>query len=174
MDRGAWQAIVHGITKSWTQLRTCVLEKGFPDSSVVKNPPASAREARDLGSISGLGTSPREGTDDPLHYSCLGNPMDKGPSAQLLSPVQLVVTPMDCSKPGFPVHHQFLEPAQNYVHWVYNAIQPSHPLESPSPPAFNLAQHQGLFQWVSSLHQEAKVLELQHQSFQWISRTDFL
>ena len=57
-----------------------------------------------------------------------------------------------------------------------DAIQPSHPLPSPSPPAFNFSQHQGLFKWVSSLHQVAKVLEfqLQHQSFQWIFRTDFL
>ena len=69
--------------------------------------------------------------------------------------------PMDCSTPGLPVHHQLLELAQTHVHWVGVAIQPSHPLLSPSPPAFNLSQHQGLFQWVSSLHQVAKVLELQ-------------
>ena len=62
------------------------------------------------------------------------------------------------------------------VHWVSDAIQPSHPLSPPSPPAFNLTQHQGLFQWVSSLHQVAKVLELQlqHQFFQWIFKVDFL
>ena len=83
---------------------------------------------------------------------------------------------MDCSMPGFPVHHQLLEPTQTYVHWVYEDIQLSHPLSSPSPPAFNFCQHHGLFQWLSSLHQVAKVLEfqLQHQSFQWIFRTDFL
>ena len=75
--------------------------------------------------------------------------------------------PMDCSTPGFPVHHQLPELAQTHVHWVGEAIQPSHPLSSPSPLAFNLSQHQGLFQWVSSSHQVAKVLEfqLQHQSF---------
>ena len=74
---------------------------------------------------------------------------------------------MDCSTPGFPVHHQLLEPAQTHVHRVGDAIQPSHPLSSPSPPTFNLSQHPGLFQSVSSLHQVAKVLEfqLQHQSF---------
>ena len=68
------------------------------------------------------------------------------------------------------------ELVQTHVHWVSDAIQPSHPLSSPSPPAFNLSQHQGLFQWVSFLHQVAKVLELQlqYQSFQWISRIDFL
>ena len=76
--------------------------------------------------------------------------------------------PMDCSTPGFPVHHQLLELAQTHVHYVHDAIQPSHPLSSPSLPAFNLPQHQGLFQSVSSSHELAKVLELQlqHQSFQ--------
>ena len=70
--------------------------------------------------------------------------------------------------PGFPVHHQLPEFAQTHVHQVSDAIQPSRPLLSPSPPAFNLSQHQGLLQGVSSLHQVAKVLELQlqHQSFQ--------
>ena len=82
--------------------------------------------------------------------------------------------PMDCSTPGLPVHHQLLEFTKTHVHSVDNAIQPSHPLLSPSPPAFKLFQHQGLFQWISSSHQVAKVLELQHQSFQWIFRTDFL
>ena len=66
--------------------------------------------------------------------------------------------PMDCNTPGLPVHHQLLELTQTHVHWVSDAIQPSHPLSSPSPPAFNLCQHQGLFQWVSSLSQVAKVL----------------
>ena len=84
--------------------------------------------------------------------------------------------PMDCSTPGLSVLHQLLELTQTYVHWVGDAIQPSHPLSSPSPPAFNLSQPRGLFQWVSSSHQVAKELELQpqHQSFQWIFRTDFL
>ena len=84
--------------------------------------------------------------------------------------------PMDCSTPGLPVHYQLLEFSQTQVHQVGDAIQPSHPLSSPSPPAFNLSQHQGLFQWVSSSHQVAKVLEfqLQHQFFQWTPRTDLL
>ena len=67
--------------------------------------------------------------------------------------------PMDCSTPGLPVHHQLLKFTQTHVHWVGDAIQPSHPLCSSSLPAFNLSQHQGLFQWVNSLHQVAKVLE---------------
>ena len=81
---------------------------------------------------------------------------------------------MDCSTPGFPVHHQLPELTQTHVHWIGDTIQPF--LLSPSPPDFNLSQHQGIFQWVSSSHQVTKVLELQflHQSIQWIFRTDFL
>ena len=77
--------------------------------------------------------------------------------------------PMNCSTPGLPVHHQLPESTQTHVHWFADAIQPSHPVSSPSPPALNLSQHQSLFQWVNSSHEVAKVLEfqLQHQSFQW-------
>ena len=84
--------------------------------------------------------------------------------------------PMDCNTPGLPVHHQLPELTQTHVHKVGDAIQPSNPLSSPSPPAFSLSQHQHLFQWVSSSHQVAKVLELQlqHQSFQQMFWTDFL
>ena len=64
---------------------------------------------------------------------------------------------MGCSMPGFLILHHRTELAQTHVHWVSDAIQPSHPLSSPSPPAFNPSQHQGLFQWVSSLHELAKV-----------------
>ena len=83
---------------------------------------------------------------------------------------------MNFSTPGLPVHHQLPEFTQTHVHWVSDAIQPSHPLSSSSPPALYLSQHQGLFKWVSSLHQVAKVLEfqLQHQSFQWTPRTYLL
>ena len=77
--------------------------------------------------------------------------------------------PMNCSTPGLPAHHQLLEFTQTHVHRVGDAIQPSHSLSSPSPPAPNPSQHQSLFQWVNSLHEVAEVLEfqLQHQSFQW-------
>ena len=96
-------------------------------------------------------------------------------SIQSLSHVPLC-NPVDCNTPGFLVHHQLWELAQTQVHRVTDAIQPSHHLSSPSPPTFNLSQHQGLFKWVSSSHQVAKVLELQlqRQFFQWIFRTDFL
>ena len=84
--------------------------------------------------------------------------------------------PMNRSTPGLPVHHQLPESTQTHVHRVSDAIQPSHLLSSPYPPALNLSQHAGLFKWVSSSHQVVKVLEfqLQHQSFQWIFRTAFL
>ena len=97
--------------------------------------------------------------------------------------------PMNHSTPGLPVHHQLPESTQTHMHWPGDAIQPSHPLLSPSPPALNLSQHQGLFKWVSSLHQVAKVLSFSinsnikvlhiwtstsNQSFQWTPRTDLL
>ena len=96
--------------------------------------------------------------------------------SQFSSVVQLCLTlcdPMNHSTLGLPVHHQLPEFTQNRVS---DAIQPSHPLSSPSPPALNLSQHWGFFQWVSSSHQVSKVLEfqLQHQSFQWTPRTDLL
>ena len=84
--------------------------------------------------------------------------------------------PMDCSMPGFTVFCYLPELTQTPVHWVGDPIQPSYILLSPSPPSPNLSHHQGLFQWVGSLYQVAKVLglQLQHQSFQWIFRVDFL
>ena len=98
-------------------------------------------------------------------------------SVQSLSRIWLFATPWTPgSMPGLPVHHQLLELTQTHVHWVGDAIQPSHPLSSPSPPALNLSQHYSLFKWVSSSHQVAKLLEfqLQHQSLQWTPRTDLL
>ena len=84
--------------------------------------------------------------------------------------------PMNCSTPGLPVHHQLPEFTQTHVHRVSDAIQPSHPLSSPSPPALNPSQHQSLFQWVNSSHEVAKVLEfqLQHHSLQRNLRANLL
>ena len=90
-------------------------------------------------------------------------------SLTLLSPLSVqfsrsvyptLCNPMNCSTPGLPVHHQLPEFTQTHVHWVSDAIQPSHPLLSPSP-APNPSQHQSLFQWVNSSHEVAKVLEFQ-------------
>ena len=91
-------------------------------------------------------------------------------------PCPTLCHPVDYSTPGFSVLHHLLELDLTHMYWFSDAIQPFHPLSFPSPPVFNLSRHQGLFQWVGSLHQVAKVLELQlqHQSFQWIFRTDFL
>ena len=95
-------------------------------------------------------------------------------SVQLLSHVWLFEIPGRA--PGLPVHHKLPEFTQTHAHWVGDAIQSSHLLSSPSPPAPNPSQHQGLFQWVNSSHEVAKVSEfqLQHQSFQWTPRTDLL
>ena len=126
----------------------------------------SVCNAGDLGSIPGSGRSPGERNGSPLQYSCLENPVDsrvwhaivhrvaRVGHVQFNAVTQSCLTlcdPMNCSMPGLPVHHQLLEFTQTHVHWVGDAIQPSHPLSSPSPPAFNLSQHQGLSKWVSSL-----------------------
>ena len=117
-----------------------------------------------------------------IHQGCILSPclfnLYAG-SVQLSSVAQSCPTlydPMNLSTPGLPVHHQLLEFTQTHFHWVSVAIQPSHPLLSPSSPALNLSQHQGLFKWVSSSHQVAGVLEfqVQHQSHQWTPRTDLL
>ena len=121
-----------------------------------------------------------------LWRSCLGKVINLNKelrfwvhSVQVSSVAQSCLTlcdPMNCSMPGLPIHHQIPESNQTHVHRVGDAIQPFHPLSSPSPPTLTLSQHLSLFKWVSSLHQVAKVLEfqLQHQSFQWTSRTDLL
>ena len=145
---------------------------GFPGSLDGKE---HACNEGDLDSIPGLGRSPEEGNGYPLQYSCLGNAMDRGALQatvpQFSSVAQSCPTlcnPMNRSTPGLPVHHQLPEFTQTHVHRVDDVIQLSHPLLSPSPPALNLSQHQGLFILVSSPHQVAKVLkfQLQHQTFQ--------
>ena len=112
-------------------------------------------------------------------YMTTGKTIAWGVSVQFSSVAQSCPTlcdTMNCSMPGFPVLLYLPEFAQTHARWVDDTIQPSHPLSSPSPPAFSLSQHQGLFQWVGSSHQVAKVLELQlqHQPFQWIFKVDFL
>ena len=134
-----------------------MVSEGFAGGAGVKNLPASAGDTGDSSLI-------------PDFWAYL----NLHQSVQFSSVTQSCPTlcdPMDCSTPGLPVYHQLPELTQTHVHWVSDGIQPSHPLSSPSPPTFNLSQHQDLFKWVSSLHQEAKVLafQLQHQSFQWIS-----
>ena len=102
--------------------------------------------------------------------------MNNGIFSSVTQSCPTLCEPMDCSTPGFPVLYQLPELTQTHVHRGDDVIQPSHPLSSPAPPAFNPSQRQGLFQWVNSLHEVTKVLEiqLQHQSFQWTPRTDLL
>ena len=113
----------------------------------------------------------------PFHYKDWNAQVrDTFQSIQFSSVTQWCPTlcdPMNRSTPGLPVHHKLPEFTQTHAHWVGDAIQPSHPLSSPSPPAPNPSKHQGLFQWVNYSHEVAKVLEfqLQHQSFQWTPRT---
>ena len=105
----------------------------------------SACNAGDLGFISGSGRSPGVGIGNPLQYCCLKKSMDRGDwwtTVQVSSVAQSCLTlcdPMNCSMPDLPVHHQLLELTQIHVHWVGDAIQPSHPLLSPSPATFNLS-----------------------------------
>ena len=114
-------------------------------------------------------------TSGVFSYYILATP-DNNQFSSVAQSYPTLCDPMDCRIPGFSVHHQLPELAQAHDHRVIDAIQPSLPLSSPFPSAFNLCQHQGLFQWVSSSYQVARVLEFQfqHQSFQLIFRVDFL
>ena len=135
------------------------------------------------GFLGGNVTGP-SGTPDHLFHSCSVCQIKFSRTLRLVAPqfssvAQLgpnLCNPMNCSMPGLPVHHQLPEFTQTHVHRVRDAIQPSYPRLSPSPPAPNPSQHQSLFQWVNSSHEVVKVLEfqLQHQSFQWTPRTDLL
>ena len=97
----------------------------------------------------------------PWHTEVMQNPWVVTQFSSVAQSCPTPATPLNCSTPGLPVHHQLTEFTQTHIHRVGDAIQPFHPLSSPSPPALNLSQHQGLFKWVSSLHQVAKVLEFQ-------------
>ena len=129
---------------------------------MVKNVSAKAGDIRD-GLIPGSGRSPGERNGNPLQYSCLENFVDK-------EVWQAIVHGVIRSQTQLSDYH-----SHTHVHWVSDAIQPSHPLSPSSSPVLNLSQHQDIFPRVSFLHQVAKVLELQlqHQSFQWKFRTDF-
>ena len=147
MDREAWCAVVHGVAKSWTRLsdwNELTLNVGLNN--------------RKLISI------------QLLLFSIWFIYFPFVQSTPTLCDL------MEYSKPDYPVLHHHLELVQIHVYWVSDAIQPSHPLLFPFPPAFNLSQDQGLFKLFSSSHEMVKELEfqLQHQSLQWLIRTDFL
>ena len=165
---GVWGVCVFPIASSL---------RGFPGGSEGKE---SACNAGDLGSVPGLGRFPWRRLWQPTPVFLTGESPHGQRSLVGCSPVQFscpVVSeslrPMDCRKTRFLDHHQLPEFTQTHMHWVGDAIQPSHPLSSPFPPAFNLSQHQGLFRWVRSSHQVAWVLEfhLQHRRFQWDSES---
>ena len=153
MDRGTWQGTVHGVSVNQTRLKWLCTHAPMMSDLMISN----------LFSQAQITIAP--------HITimvCL--------FSSVAQSCPTLCDPMNHSPPGLPIHHQLLEFTQTHVHWVGDAIQPSPPLSSPSPPALNLSQHQGLFQWVNSSHEVAKVLEfqLQHQSFQWTPRTDLL
>ena len=165
MDRKAWRAAVHGVAKSWTRLS----------------------DWTELKRINLKSSCHGSGVQRIDTYICMAESIHCSPKTitslligyQFSSVTQsclILCDPMDCSTLGLHVHHQLPKFTQTQVHWVSYAIQPSHPVPSSSPPALNLSQNQVLFKWVSSSHQVAKVLELQpqHQSLEWIFRTDFL
>ena len=177
MDGGAWWATVQGVAKSWTQLSNFTfIYYELPTYFTFWNFLEFYFFFRFFSTQSWSNSciqNPWIQTTKRMWNSLLMLALQFSSVAQSCP---ILCNPMDRSTSGFPIHHQLLELAQTYVLWVGDAIQPSHPLSSPPPPAFNVSQHHSLFQWVSSLHQVAKVLELQlrHQSFQQIFRTDIL
>ena len=164
-DGGAWWAAVCGVTQSRTRLKRLSSSSSRAEELMLLNCGVGEDSWESLGqqgdqtcqSCSMLSFLP---TIPPLW--CFLMPTCAHRHSRMFSSVQFIqlcltlCDPMDCSTPGFPVHHQLPELAKTQVHWVGDAIQPSHPLSSPSPPAFNLFQHQGLFHWVSSSHQVAR------------------
>ena len=176
-DRGAWQATVHEsqrVRHDWARpqprgsggaVEASETLKGIRGESQV-----GERPRQDLGKVPVW-----EWKRDLIFRAAWRVNVRSGQFSSVTQSCLTLYDPMDCSTPGLPVHHQLPEFTQTHVCWVSDAIQPSHPLSSPSP-AFSLSQYQGLFQWVSPSYQVAKVLELQlqHQSFQWIFCTNFL
>ena len=162
---------LHGVGHNWGDL-ACTY------ASPISSHPSSTQKQEDLRLVMGRKGTGRLGKENQrLLEGCSGCSWPT--SVQFSSVAQSCLTlcdSMNCSMAGLPVHHQFPECTQTHAHRVSDAIQPSHPLSSPSPPALNPSQHQDLFQWVNSSHEVAKVLEfqLQHQSFQWTPRTDLL
>ena len=158
--------------RSWLQKRGCLFWRG-PRSSACPAPgsgclfflcPSKHTGGITLPPLVFHSPYPEPYVLDPSFDACLCVPLFSSVAQSCLT----LCKPMACSTPGLPVHHQLPELAQTHVLRVGDAIQSSHPLSSPSPPAFSLSQDQSLLQVVSSSHQMAKVLEfqLQHQSFQ--------
>ena len=141
-DGGAWWAAIYGVTQSWTRLKRL-----SSSSSMTLHIVYLVNVSHDTALCACSNSiNVRSNWLIVLFKSSVW--------VQFSSVAQLCPTlcdPLNCSTPGLPVHHQLLELTQTHVHWVGDAIQPTHPLSSPSP-ALNLSQHQGLFQWVSFSH----------------------
>ena len=168
MDRGAQWATDHGVTKSQTQLSTHTHTMCHGPWFLTHSVPSNC-VTLSLIFMQQPKCHCHQRTSRPPRID----------SVQFSSDAQSCPTlcnPMNRSTAGLPVHHQLLEFIQTHIHWDSDAIQPSYPLSSPSPPAPNPSQHQGLYQWLNSWYEVTKVLEfqVQNQSFQWIFRTDFL
>ena len=154
MDGGAWKAVVHGVAEGQTWLSDFTFTFHFHalEKEMATHSRVLAWRIPGMGEPGGL---PSMGLHRVRHdWSDLAA-AEVFQFSWVAQSCPTLCDPMDCSTPGCPVLHHFLEFAQAYVHGVGVAIQPSHPLSSPSPPAFSLSLHQGLFQWVSSLHQVA-------------------
>ena len=172
MDREAWRAAIHGVAKNqtqlsdWTELNWTEWSSGFAHFLQFKSE-FCIKEFMIWATVSSQ--SCFADCIELLHLWLKGTERGQNErrlcsSVQFSSVAQSCPTlcdPMNRSTPGLPVHHQLPEFTQIHIHQVSDAIQPSHPQSSPSPPAPNLSQHQSLFQWVSSSHEVAKVLELQ-------------
>ena len=146
MDWETWHAAVHGVAKSRTWLSNWIELRQMKISDF--------SQMHQTTEVLGRVTPKPGGISSNCNWDLL-----QFSSVQSLSPT--LCDPMNCSTPNLPVHHQLPEFTQTHVHRVGNAIQPSHPLSSPSPPAPNPSQHHSLFQWVNSSHEVAKVLEFQ-------------
>ena len=157
MDGGAWKAAVHGVAEGWTRLNdfTFIFHFHALEKEMATHFGVLAWRSPGTGEPGGL----------PSMWSHrVGHDWSDFSSVQFSSVAQSCLTlcdPMNHSTPGLPVHHQLPELTQTHVHRVSDAIQPSHPLSSPSPPAPDPSQHQSIFQWVNSSHEVAKVLEFQ-------------
>ena len=159
--------LVHGVAKcriqlsDWTERNwTCFLifpMYGHTGLHWWLSGKESTYNLEDSGQLLGWKGSLGKGNGNPLQYCCLGNPMDRGAWWATLHRVAMSWTWL--KQLSMHACHYLSELAQLHIHAADDGIQPSHPLLFPSPPAFNLYQHQGLFQWVSSSHQVAKVLE---------------
>ena len=179
MDGGAWWAAVHGVPKSRTRLNNFTFtfhfhaleEEMATHSSVLAWRIPGTREPGGLPSMrshrvghdwSDLAAAVNNFISSCLKHRTLSSYCVRKIRDQIVAlSCPTLCDPMNCSTPGLPVHHQLPEFTQTHVHWVRDAIQPSHPLSSPSPPAPNPSQHQSLFQWVNSSHEVAKELEFQ-------------